>query len=81
MKLKWEHSNKNDNFHYADCGPITLDVELSLGGEDAEGGWFFWVDETGEEDGQSYETMEDAMEAAEKYAETKAREILAELGL
>jgi hypothetical protein len=81
MKLEWKSFKEGDTFCSAECGPISLDVDL-VGKEEGDiDGWGFWIDETGEEGPETYNTKEEAQEAAERYAEDRAREILGALGL
>jgi hypothetical protein len=80
MKLKWETFKEGDTFTAAECGPICLDVD-TVSREDDNDGWSFWIDETGAESSEVYETKEEAQLAAEKFAEDTARDILKALGV
>ena len=71
MKLVWESFKEGENFISADCGPISLDVDKNENGD-----WIFYVDETGDEGFETYESQNEAMKAAEAFAQEFANSII-----
>ena len=82
MKLVWRQETPTEKTWQTECANFTLCVEEDKEAEGHDGGGFWWwVDETGETNEDAYyATSEDAMEAAEQYMEALAYDILNALG-